>query len=99
VEISGEVGVAEFVRLMEDYLSGRIGVIDYTKSYFAMSKKRVNIPDETADEIIQRGYGDADDYDPVVRLPNTILEPELRERVAKSLRALSSRGYGRENKR
>ena len=58
----------------------------------------MNISDERADQIIQRGYCDADDYDPVVRLPNTILEPELRERVAKSMRDLNSLGYSRRTK-
>ena len=58
----------------------------------------MNISDERADQIIQRGYGDADEYDPVVRLPNTILEPELWERVAKSMRDLNSLGYSRRTK-
>jgi hypothetical protein len=85
--------VHDFVRLMKDYLDQRIDVNQYQKMYFDMTIKLVTIPSGDVDRIIQQAYGDADDYDPVVRLPYTIEEPELRARVANSLRELASLGY------
>jgi hypothetical protein len=45
---------------------------------------------EEEDVVIQKAYGDADDYDEVVSLPYTIDEPTLRGRVADSLRTLKA---------
>jgi len=55
-------------------------------------KKRSIITDE-AFCLLQTAYTDADDYDPVVRLEYTILEPVLRSRVAKSVEDLAALGY------
>ena len=95
MESFGEVGIPDYMRLMKDYLDGRIPVHEYKKSYFELNKKRVNIPDEEASRITQQAYGDADDYepDPSIRLPYVIDESQLKERVAKSLRALELLGY------
>lgn len=93
MENYGEIGVLEFVRLMKDYLERRIDTSQYRERYFALTKKRVHIPNEDVDRIVQQAYGDADDYDPVVRLPHTIQEPELRERVGKSVKELELLGY------
>jgi hypothetical protein len=38
-------------------------------------------------------FVDADDYDPVVRLEHTILEPELRRRVANTIEELAALGH------
>ena len=43
--------------------------------------------------ILQIGIGDADDYDPDLRLEHTILEPALRDRVAKTITELEGLGY------
>jgi hypothetical protein len=42
----GEVGVTEHIQLMKDYLAGRINLDQYSRSYFALSKKRANISDQ-----------------------------------------------------
>jgi Bacterial self-protective colicin-like immunity len=92
-----EVRVPEYMRLMKDLLDRRISADNYRLSYFALSKRRVSIFDEEASRITQQAYGDADDYEPDpklrLELPNTIREPELRERVAKSLRDLEALGH------
>jgi hypothetical protein len=44
--------------------------------------KRRAVLSEDEFRLVQESYGDADDYDPEVRLPQTIEEPELRKRVA-----------------
>jgi Bacterial self-protective colicin-like immunity len=93
MENCGEIHVIDFVRLMRDYLDRRIDVEEYRKKYFELSKRRLNISNEQVDRIIQRSYGDADDYDALLRLPYTITEPELRGRVADSLSQLSAMGY------
>ncbi|MGO9640799.1 MAG: hypothetical protein ACLP1Y_05795 [Candidatus Acidiferrales bacterium] len=59
-----EAGVPDYMRLMKDYLEGRINVDQYKRAYFVLGQKRVNIPDPEADRITQQAYGDADDYKP-----------------------------------
>ncbi|MGA7190758.1 MAG: hypothetical protein WBY66_19850 [Candidatus Acidiferrales bacterium] len=51
---------------------------------------------EEESRVLQRAYGDADDYeaDPAIELPNVLNEHQLRERVAQSLRELAELGYG-----
>lgn len=98
MESSGdEIGVVDFIRLMKAFLEGDIPAQKYTRAYFDLTKKRVNIPNEEADLITQQAYGDADDYEPDAELrrtnPQWIGEPELRQRVAKSLRDLEALGY------
>jgi len=93
MENCGDLNVASFTRLMQEYLDGSISANQYRQTFFDFNKRRVDIPDELADRIIQQAYGDADDYDPVVRLPYTIGEDELRERVTKSFQALVALGY------
>ena len=92
-----EVGVPDYMRLMRDFLGGRINADQYRLSYFSLSKKRANIPDEETSRITQQAYGDADDYEPDPKsrlaLPNTIDEPELKDRVAKSLHDLEALGH------
>jgi hypothetical protein len=95
---SGEAGVPDFVRLMKAYLEGLINVDDYKQLYFVLTKKRITT-DEEASRILQQAYGDADDYDSEIRLPYTIEEPELRERVRRSLGQLAALGYDRESEK
>jgi hypothetical protein len=94
MENYGEVGVEDYLRLMSEYLAGKIDADKYIKGYFAFNKYRVNLPNEAAEEIILRAHGDADDYepDPTLRQSNSqwIGEPELRERVAKSFHKLEA---------
>jgi hypothetical protein len=92
MENYGQVGIPEFVRLMEDFLETRIDVRQYQQNYFALMKKRMTLSEDES-RILQQAYGDADDYDPELRLQYTIEEPELRQRVAKSLRELAALGY------
>jgi hypothetical protein len=82
----------DYLRLMKAYVENRIDVDTYRTSFFAMSSKRSLVADN-ASVIIQKAYGDADDYDPVVRLAYTIEEPALKERVAKSIVELETLGY------
>jgi hypothetical protein len=97
MESCGEVGALDYVGLMADYLAGRLDADQYTKAFFAFNKRRVNLPNERASELIQKAHGDADDYEPDTELRRTnrqwIGEPELRARVAKSLRELEALGY------
>lgn len=81
------------MRLMNDYLEGRTDANEYRRTFFDFFNKRISIPDERASQIIQAAYGDADDYDPNVRLPYTIERPELNERVRHSLAKLAALGY------
>jgi hypothetical protein len=92
MEHYGEVGVPDFLRLMQNYLDGKIDVDSYCSSYFDLAVKRNTI---TSDEsrIIYTAYHDADDYDPEVRLEHTILEPELRRRIAMSIEELAALGH------
>lgn len=97
MERCGEVGALDYVRLMADYLVGTLDADQYTKAFFAFNKRRVNLPDERASDIIQRAHGDADDYEPDTKLRRTnrqwIGEHELRRRVTKSLSDLEALGY------
>jgi Bacterial self-protective colicin-like immunity len=98
MENSGdELGVAEYMRLMQAFLGGRIDARNYRRSYFELTKQRVNISSEEVSRITQQAYSDADDYEPDVELrkanPQWIGEEELRERVTKSLRELEAIGY------
>ena len=88
MEDHDEVTVPHFIQLMRDYLEGRIDAGSYQESYFVLMKKRM-IVSEAQSRVLRQAYGDADDYDPVVRLQYTIEEPELRRRVAKSLEQLT----------
>jgi hypothetical protein len=89
---SGEISVVEYLRLMKDYLEGRIDAERYTKHYFELTQRRVNIPNEEVSRVTQQAYGDADDYEPDADLrktdPRWIGESELKDRVRKSLREL-----------
>jgi len=91
---SGEVGVPEFIRLMKDFLENRIVAKQYAEEYFTLMVKRMTLTDKES-RILQQAYGDADDYepDPMIELSNLIKEPQLKERVAKSLRELAELGY------
>src|SRR5579859_3858760 len=97
MENSGELSVADFARLMKDYLDRRIGPAQYAKSYFALFKKRMVVPNEELSRILQQAYGDADDYEPDTAIrqenPKWVGETELKERVEKSLRELRAFGY------
>ena len=85
----GEVGVLEFLQLMEDYLSGNRDARSYQQGFFALMKRRTVLSEDES-RIVQESYGDADDYDPTIRLPHTIEEPELRKRVAAAARRLAT---------
>ena len=92
-----EVCVVDYVRLMKNFLDGRIDARQYTRSYFDLNKRRINIPNEEVSRITQQAFGDADDYEPDSALrqenPRWIEETELARRVAKSLRELEAMGY------
>jgi hypothetical protein len=94
VESYGEVGVPEFTHLMRDFLQGRLDARQYTQQYFALMKKRMTLTEEES-RVLQRAYGDADDYEPdaAIELPNLLTEHQLRERVAQSLRELAELGH------
>ncbi len=87
-----QVGVIDFMRLMRDFLGKRIDVHQYRRSYFDLSKMRMDMSDDE-DKIIQEAYGDADDFDDVVHLEYTIDETQLRERVSGSLERLRALGH------
>jgi hypothetical protein len=93
-----EVGVPEFTRLMRDFLEDRLDASQYTKQYFALMVKRMTLTEEES-RVLQRAYGDADDYEPnpAIELPNLLSEHQLRERVAQSLRELAELGYSIES--
>jgi hypothetical protein len=98
MENSGnEFGVVDYLRLMTAFLEGSIDARAYTRGYFDLTNRRVNIPNEEVQRITQQAYGDADDYEPDTELRRTnsqwIGELQLRERVAKSLRKLEALGY------
>ncbi|MGA7062046.1 MAG: colicin immunity domain-containing protein [Candidatus Acidiferrales bacterium] len=95
MENYGEVGVPEFTLLMRDFLEDRLDASQYAKQYFALMVKRMTLTEEES-RVLQRAYGDADDYeaDPAIELPNVLNEHQLRERVAQSLRELAELGYG-----
>jgi hypothetical protein len=75
-----QVKVVDFIRLMQDFLAKRTDVHQYCRSYFDLSKMRIDVSDDE-DKILQEAYGDADDFDDVVHLEYTIDETQLRERV------------------
>jgi len=77
---------------MKAYLEGKIEVGSYQQGIFALMKKRAVLTLEEYD-VIQTVFVDADDYDPVVRLEHTILEPELRRRVANTIEELAALGH------
>jgi Bacterial self-protective colicin-like immunity len=101
METNDEFDVTDYMRLMRDFLDRRIEAHQYVRSYFELTVKRVNIPNEEVNRITQQGYGDADDYEPdiTIRPPNWIGESELRDRVAKSLRELAALGFRLEDDR
>jgi hypothetical protein len=101
MEINDEFDVTDYMRLMRDFLERRIDADQYARSYFKLTVKRVNIPNEKVNRITQQAYGDADDYEPdiAIREPNWIGESELRDRVAKSLRELAALGFRLEDAR
>jgi hypothetical protein len=89
MESYGEVGVLDFLQLMEDSISGTRDARSYQRAFFALMKRRAVLSDDES-RIVQQSYGDADDYDPAILLPHTIEEPELRKRVADSANRLAS---------
>ena len=98
MENYGEVGVPEFMRLMRDFLQDRLDARQYAQQYFALMVKRMTLTEEES-RVLQRAYGDADDYEPnpAIELPNLLNERQLRERVAQSLRELAELGYSVES--
>ncbi len=80
------------VKLVSLTLNGCIAVDHYRKSYFALIKKRMTVTDDES-RILQQAYGDADDYDAVVKLEYAIDEAQLRERVAQTVSKLAALGY------
>jgi len=93
MENYGEIDFLDFLRLMKAFVDGRIDAKEYQASYTEMTTRRFIVPSEDVDRILQQAYGDADDYDPAVRLPATIEEPELKRRVRNSIRELESLGH------
>jgi hypothetical protein len=87
-----EVGVSDFLKLMKSYLDREIDANSYCSRYFDLMTKRMTIGREVS-TILQIGFGDADDYDPDLRLEHTILEPELRDRVAKTIAEIAALGH------
>jgi hypothetical protein len=81
--------VSDYLGVMDDFLESRVSTEEYRRRFFEMGKKPCVLSDET-DVVIQKAYGDADDYDEVVSLPCTINESELRERVANSVKMLEA---------
>jgi hypothetical protein len=88
-----QVEVADYVRLMKDFLDSRIDVHEYCRCYFSFAKMRVGVLSEEEDKIIQQAYGDADDFDDAVKLEYTIDEGQLRQRVSASLEKLKTLGH------
>lgn len=84
------------IRLMTDFLGSCISVEEYRSQFSNMNAKWHMLSDEQ-DVVIQKAYGDADDYDEVVSLPYTIDLPTLRGRVANSVRALHALEHGDTN--
>jgi hypothetical protein len=86
-----EVGVPDFLRFMKEYLDRKIDARSYQRGIFDLMKQRGTFTDEEF-RILQMALADADDYDPIVKLEYTILEPELRRRVANSIEELIALG-------
>ena len=87
-----QVQLLDFMQLMSDFLDRHIDVRQYQRSYFELTTKRIIVSDEET-EILQRAYGDADDFDDVVHLAYTTSEEQLRERVSASLARLKILGH------
>jgi uncharacterized protein YktA (UPF0223 family) len=92
MENYGEVHVLEFLRLMKAFLDKKIDAGHYRGAYFALMKKRMILSEEES-RILQTAYGDADAYDPKLKLQHTIDDYELNARVSKSLAELAALGY------
>jgi hypothetical protein len=92
-----ERDIRDCMRLMRQFLDGQIDAKQYTRSYFDLTKERVNIPDEETSMITQQAYGDADDYEADASLRERdrqwIDEVQLKERVAKSFHRLEALGW------
>jgi hypothetical protein len=92
-----EYGVTDYMKLMKTYLNREIEAPQYARRFFDFANTRVLIPNEEVDRIIQRAYGDADDYEPDETLrktdPSWIDEPALRQKVAESLCQLETLGF------
>ena len=86
-----DVHVSNFIELMNRFLMGQVRADEYCTAYFDMSKKRFIVTEEES-IVLQKAFGDADDYDEVVRGPY-IGEPELKARVRKSLEQLAALGH------
>ena len=82
----------DYLRLMKAYLEDHLDVDTYCRQLFSMNAKR-SLLSEQASEIVQKTYSKADQYDAVLRLPDTIQEPELREFVSRSVKQLEAMGY------
>jgi self-protective colicin-like immunity protein len=80
---------SDYLDLMTQFVERRLSVEEYRGRFWTMNKKR-SLYSDHADVIIQRAFGDADDYDEVVHLPYTIDEAELRNRVADSVKKLKA---------
>jgi hypothetical protein len=94
MDTSGEVRIGFFITLMTHYVSGKISADEYARSIFdTFAHKRLDLPQGEPEEIITRAYGDADDYDPKIKLPYTYTEDELRKRVTTALERLLELGY------
>ena len=86
-----EITVYYYAKLMRDFLDRTISVNQYRERIFDAAKVRCTLTEEES-HIIGNAFHDADDYDYEIRLPHTIKEPELRNRVAESLKELLSLG-------
>jgi hypothetical protein len=82
----------DYLRLMKAYLEDHLDVDTYCRQLFSMNTKR-SLLSEQASEIVQKTYSKTDQYDAVLRLPDTIQEPELREFVSTSVKQLEALGY------
>jgi len=82
----------DYVRLMKAYLEQLIDVDAFRRRLFSMNAKRSALSHNAA-EIIMKAYSKTDQYDAVLRLPDTIEEPELRKFIASSVEQLEALGY------
>ena|SRR5215467_10877561 len=81
----------DYLRLMKAYLEGRIGVEAFSRQLWGMNGKR-SLMTEAASEIICRALGETDRFDPVLREPEYIEEPSLREFISRSVKQLEALG-------
>lgn len=86
-----EIQVSHYVRLMKNFLDKTISVRQYCEGIFNAAQVRCTLTEEES-RIIGIAFHDADDYDEEIRLPHTIDESELRNRVTESLKELRSVG-------